>query len=310
MGLAILFVIFYHTCYVADVSPLTYILTRYLYVGVDIFMCASGFGLCYALQKHSTIEFYKRRFLRIYPTYAILTLFVIILHAIGGQHFSAWDIFCEFSTLQYFLIFGGFFFDWYLTVSLYLYIVFPLFFRLHGAYTPSIYLILSFIFLALVHLPWPYQAFIARIGIFAYGMLMYRVLEEGKPAYLLIMNGLVFLLVAPLPFFTYTSFGEIDFIFSAGVTPLLLLIVCALLRGMLKCCRIQSIAKLLEWCGKNSLSLFVANTVTMHTISHAFHCRYVICYCAFQVIYSGLMISLDRFLMAPLIQRFSEKSSA
>lgn len=36
-------------------------------LGVDVFFFLSGFGLCFSMRKHNISEFYKRRFLRLFP---------------------------------------------------------------------------------------------------------------------------------------------------------------------------------------------------------------------------------------------------
>ena len=46
---------------------------QYGFAGVDIFMLVSGFGLYFSLNQHKNIlHFYKKRLLRIFPTYYLL----------------------------------------------------------------------------------------------------------------------------------------------------------------------------------------------------------------------------------------------
>lgn len=68
MGLAILWVVFYHG---PDVKiPILHHIQELGYLGVEIFFTLSGFGLYYAWNKsHNIWHFYGRRILRIIPSY-------------------------------------------------------------------------------------------------------------------------------------------------------------------------------------------------------------------------------------------------
>ena len=69
MGLALIAVVLYHQTFVQN--PVTDIFSLFGFLGVDVFLFLSGFGI-YHSQKHdkslSVWNFYKRRFFRIVPT--------------------------------------------------------------------------------------------------------------------------------------------------------------------------------------------------------------------------------------------------
>lgn len=66
MGVAMLLVIVFHFfCWVTN--PIGKL--NIGFIGVDIFLFLSGFGLSYSFEKNGLLDFYKRRIIRIYPTY-------------------------------------------------------------------------------------------------------------------------------------------------------------------------------------------------------------------------------------------------
>lgn len=85
MGLAILWVIFYHIGMEVNV-PVLHELKSTGYGGVDIFVFCTGMGCFYSLERNSDLlDFYKRRFWRIYPTYWLFIPFWFIYKAFVGE---------------------------------------------------------------------------------------------------------------------------------------------------------------------------------------------------------------------------------
>ena len=111
-GIAILFVVFYHALCFGH-SFIAFKIFKYGYIGVDIFLFFSGYGLCYSYGKS-----------RLFIVYAIFKS--LALSVLGNETLSTWDWFCNITTLSYYQI-GGMFIDWYLCALLLLYITFPLF---------------------------------------------------------------------------------------------------------------------------------------------------------------------------------------
>lgn len=302
MGIAILMVLLYHMDCITHIPRALHYSARYLYLGVDIFMCASGFGLCYAIRKYSALTFYKRRLLRIYPSYLVMALAVTALHIIGGEHFSVWDWFCQLSTLQYYML-GGHFFDWYLSALILLYLFFPLLFKCQSPYTPLLLFLAGFLSILMIPQPWMLQALVARIGIFAYGILMYRVLKQGVSPRYLFTNGIGFAIISPLPFFLYEKFGHVDFVFSAGITPLLMYLIFAAHQRTESIVCLRSLSRLLSCLGQYSLPLYIANVAVMHTMQVILHSGNVAYYWGLQLIYGALFIAVECYVIRPLSQR-------
>ena len=155
-GLAILMVIFGHIGYLLSrdhsfLSPLS----GSAGVGVDIFLILSGFGLAVsALKKElSPLEFYKKRFVKIFiPMWAVIALLLILDHFVHGLNYSGTTI------LQSFL---GFFPDsnpfgaldsplWYFTLITFYYLLFPLVFVKRLKYlSPIIFIVVGYLMLNL-----------------------------------------------------------------------------------------------------------------------------------------------------------------
>jgi peptidoglycan/LPS O-acetylase OafA/YrhL len=106
-GLGLILVLWYHTCGVLHRPDWSH-----AQIGVDIFLLISGFAVTASARRRSLGDFFRRRFLRIFPAYWFaIALFVgldwwckgvahswhsVLLHALGlhafGPEFDFWDI--------------------------------------------------------------------------------------------------------------------------------------------------------------------------------------------------------------------------
>jgi len=168
------------------------------FVGVDIFLFYSGYGLCRSLENNTLKTFYTRRLRRIYPMLVLFTvLSYLVLFTLRHEGFTFSDVLCNLTTLNFWNI-GGFRFEWYLSFILYLYLLFPLLYRLVrrcGIASVIISFFLLFAFLFFHREGWFYQCAFSRIPIFLLGILCYQrntpeTYEKGLyvflPAFLLI----------------------------------------------------------------------------------------------------------------------------
>ena len=74
MGWSIIWIMMLHFTFI-QIKPLGYI-AQFGFAGVDIFMMVSGLGLYFSLEKDDHIgQFYRRRLIRIFPTYYFLGIF-------------------------------------------------------------------------------------------------------------------------------------------------------------------------------------------------------------------------------------------
>lgn len=300
MGIAILFVLLFHLACRISLPLWLNILFGHLYIGVDIFMCASGFGLCYAYKKYDISQFYKRRVLRVYPCYLIMAICFVAMCIWKGYSLSVWDIFCYFSTLQYYQICSSWF-DWYISALLLLYLLFPLFFKIRTPFLPSLLYIISVVYLELYPNEWFFEALWARIGIFVYGILMYRVLEEGVSSSRLLYNGGCLILIAVLLYVFRDKIRCIGFAISAGVTPLLMYLLYHLHRLTRNFSIVSTAYNVLCWLGKYTLSLYVADTVLYLTTKFFIPHISLMEYFPLLTAYSLPMVCAERFIVRKMM---------
>ena len=89
MGIAILWVVFFHMQIAIPIRRLEFI-KEIGYGGVDIFFLLSGIGVYFSLKKYSIEEFYMRRLKRIMPAYIPIVLIVFLLYNI--HHFAGFSL--------------------------------------------------------------------------------------------------------------------------------------------------------------------------------------------------------------------------
>lgn len=88
MGAAILFIILFHVG--LSRSDPFFGLRRMGNVGVDLFFFLSGMGLWFSwLKMPSITHFYKRRLLRVYPTWLVMATLFYLPDYLGGRKFSS-----------------------------------------------------------------------------------------------------------------------------------------------------------------------------------------------------------------------------
>ena len=120
MGWSILWIMMLHFTF-TQIKPLGFI-AQYGFAGVEIFMLVSGLGLFYSLHSnHNIIQFYKKRLLRIFPTYYILGIFASFLLF----HDNIIDYLYRYSTVGFWA--GGLYWEWYIPSIVILYLLSPLF---------------------------------------------------------------------------------------------------------------------------------------------------------------------------------------
>lgn len=152
-------------------------------IGVDVFLFLSSIGLTYSITKNPSVTaFYKRRVLRIMPTYwFIMTcvyLFVFILtavHIMPDNYYRIPRNFGEFiqayTTIGYWIR-DGLFYLWYIPAILLLYILFPF---VHKLFVVSkwTYLLCLIPGTILTFCPpdiaWYHNCLLYRVGIFLWG---------------------------------------------------------------------------------------------------------------------------------------------
>jgi len=130
MGIAIMWVMFFHShVYIGQIKFLE-LFKRLGYGGVDIFILVSGFGVYFSIYKdNSILNFYKKRALRILPYYYPIVLIVTLIAIKMGM----WDwnsLFYNLTMLGYWKNIGlGKIYDWYIPALLFLYLLTPFYYK-------------------------------------------------------------------------------------------------------------------------------------------------------------------------------------
>jgi peptidoglycan/LPS O-acetylase OafA/YrhL len=102
------------------VSPLGFV-AQYGFAGVEVFIFVSGFGLYHSLDKDgSLMHFYRKRLLRIFPTYYLLGISASLLIF----HDSLTEYLFRYSTIGFWT--GGLYEEWYVPSIVALYLAAPL----------------------------------------------------------------------------------------------------------------------------------------------------------------------------------------
>ena len=117
MGFSIIWVTLFH----AGITPVSEKITSIGYGGVDIFFLLSGIGLFHSFSKNQSLkQFYLKRLVRIFPTYLI----VVLVMMLTSGSFELRTFLLKVSTLGYW--FDSDYFDWYIPSLLMFYAVFLL----------------------------------------------------------------------------------------------------------------------------------------------------------------------------------------
>lgn len=239
MGTAMIMVIVYHLfCWVYNpIGPF-----NIGYVGVDIFLFLSGFGLSYSFKKNSIAQFYINRIKRIYILYLIS---VLVTYLIYNLNWNLFDLFANILSIGIYTKGGINRYDWYLETLFSLYITFPILYY-YGKTKIGGAIILWAVITFLLHnynIPWWYDCFLGRLPIFFYGIIFSKCTDSWKTT----------CYVGVLLYYPNRLFVS-SFLASSGLAlPIItfLLYYLPLLPNKLK--------YLISFIGKHSLEFYIAN---------------------------------------------------
>lgn len=188
MGLSILWIMMLHFTF-TQVNPLGFV-AQYGFAGVEVFVFVSGFGLYHSLDKDGSLRnFYRKRLLRIFPTYYLLGIAASLLIF----HDSLPEYLFRYTTLGFWT--GGPYWEWYVPSIVVLYLAAPLlkdFVDWNRWATVGLAVLLLAVALYFIDketlLSRSHFFFIYRIPAFLLGMTCARWLKNGvSPKYFLIL---------------------------------------------------------------------------------------------------------------------------
>lgn len=253
MGWAILWIMMLHFTF-TQIKPLGFI-AQYGFAGVEIFMLVSGFGLYFSLDKDSNLShFYKKRLLRIFPTYYLLGLFASLLL----YHDDIITYLFRYTTIGFWT--GSDYSEWYIPSIVFLYLLAPFFKTLFDkkklifiALLCCICLLASYILVDNEYITKgePHFFLLYRIPAFLFGMACAYWVKKGISEkyyfYLLIVGIPLFVLIFPRHHEIY------NFKYLSLVFLLPLFILCFIIISK----RINLINLLMSHMGKASLEIYI-----------------------------------------------------
>ena len=177
MGISILWVMLFHTIGIFIVPYPLKAIQNTGYLGVDIFILLSSYGLCNSIKNNSLKDFFKRRIARIVPDFIFVTTLLFV------STNMTWESFL------YEITFIGFFLPylhheviyWYIPAILLLYAIFPFIYKKKEVILKyyCVISLLSFLIYSVVLLylrshcyPTYSTGLIARVPIFMLGVVL------------------------------------------------------------------------------------------------------------------------------------------
>lgn len=262
MGWAILWIMMLHFTF-TQIKPLGFI-AQYGFAGVEIFMLVSGFGLYFSMEKDSHLShFYKKRLLRIFPTYYILGIFASLLL----YHDDILTYLFRYTTIGFWT--GSDYSEWYIPSIIFLYLLAPFIKRL---YDKQLFLIISLLccicFLTTYFLVAndyitkgePHFFLLYRIPAFLFGMACAYWIKNS-----IAENFYYYIFIAGIPFFIllFPCHHEIyNFKYFSLIFLLPLFIICFTSISKV----ITPINPLISLIGKASLEIYIIQGMFFHAI--------------------------------------------
>lgn len=238
------------------------------FMGVDIFFFLSGFYLCNSYKKHSLAEFYNRRFKRIIPMFLFLAIAMSIKFYYTNEKITIWDFIGNITTVSYYIPSSNFV-DWYLSSLFAFYLLYPLFYKLMSnkwnLYILCILQISVFAIFALFDLHWRYECALGRIPVFCMGIIAYHYMRcEDKVNKPFIFATISCLMVIPAIALYKGGSNVINTYYLVYLVAPICIYLLILIMSKVKFH--SCIKKLLDFCGKYSLELYVANILSLNFI--------------------------------------------
>lgn len=289
MGVAIFGVMFSHWFGFQSIKSgipyeLSAIVVRLVFT--EGFLFLSGFGLYYSFSKNQDIKsFYKRRFIRLYIPFVLLSLPLYLYFLIAREGYGFVDFFSQLTTV-YFWFKGNYGGMWYVSLSIMLYLFFPLLYRFIflKKSTGSVcirglcfFIFFYFIIIAIKSLYGDYYGLIKigveKIPFFIIGMLFGYVVKNEKMTQK--MYWLCFFIIALIYLvltFTNRFYPGYWVQHSAGIFQKLFFmpLVCFIFNYLVKVKIGKSIVSFFDWLGRLSLELYILHLHFYMFFHHGF----------------------------------------
>ena len=254
MGWSILWIMMLHFTF-NQIAFLGFI-AQYGFAGVEIFLFVSGIGLYFSLEKNNNPkQFYKKRLLRIFPTYYILGIFASLI--IFQDNILSY--FIRYTTIGFWT--GGIYWEWYIPSLIVLYILAPILKFIIDKQQLLIGLIIiiclgsSYILVDSNYIDRAHFFFLYRIPAFLYGMICALWIKEKHST-----KFFLYTLLAGIPFFIY-FFPQHHQIYNYKYFSLLFLMPLFILTFILISKYLHFLNPITSSIGKASLEIYLIQSI-------------------------------------------------
>lgn len=253
MGFAILWVMAFHFCMYGNLlrfAPLNFLFGKG-YLGVDIFLLLSSYGLCWSYSRRSLKDYYVQRVKRLYPVYLF---FVVALVLLNADHNPLTGL-LQITGLSNFF---GLELEWYVPALIVIYALFPLIFKgVSWLYKRGILWVLALVLLLTLVAPllshWVFYLFVIRFPLIVLGIALYLAVNEDNERKM--MAVLVF--AAALGF--CVSGREM---LNGSQTGMLMLPL--VLYGLAQLQMRLPLGGIVRFCGRHSLEIYLAQNLALN----------------------------------------------
>lgn len=276
MGVATLMIVAFHLAQMSDLISNGMIAAAFqtLCSGVEIFIFVTGMGLFYSLNKNPNLkQFYKKRFINIYPIYLIVALPYCIWWSVVNQ--KGMLFFVNWLAPNY--IIGNARDIWYIPFILVMYLIYPLAYK--ALFSKQFYkfryaavIVISVIWYALMC--WLYsldndyfnkiEIGLFRFPVFLFacliGELVFKKTNIGRKIYLFIIFPVVGIVVIHILFNGLFEMRMTDALASITYLSILLLIFNVL--------KLKNIRKILDFFANMSIELYLVHLLIFKVLSY------------------------------------------
>lgn len=254
MGLSILWIIAFHYCYYSALlpNPVLGFLFGKGYLGVDVFMFLSAYGLCFSLEKNTIGHYYARRAKRLFPMYIFFLAVVLAFFSKNYQDNPLWLFLFQATGVAAFRHVDV---EWFVPSLICLYVSFPLVYKaVRWVYDKYPYAIIAIVFvlnlvaepLGKVMMP----AFPMRFGIIILGITAYLGIKASDTQKLWVVFTVSALLVAAFRFSEQMT--------GSMLIPLILLALSS--SGVTS----MPLSRPISFIGKHSLEIYLAQNLALN----------------------------------------------
>lgn len=225
MGIAIILIMITHNTFTYQ-NTINDCIREFADGGVDVFFLLSGFGCYFAVHNYSTLEFIKRRMVRILPSYLLIVIPYSLFLIFSGSELES--VLINFSLISFWV--NGNLTEWFIAAILLLYILTPWLVRFVEKKYLSIFCIGFYFLLVLCRvfqnqeLNLINEIFSIRIPIYIFGMFLAKVSSDHS---LIIRKSLVDIgLVVTLLGWISLHFFHCDTMLRRGITGWMYVFIC------------------------------------------------------------------------------------